>query len=549
MRFLRGNRGTSVVEVLVVMVVLLVGILTAIRLFPPGFASVRHAENVTFAGRLAQYEIERWKDNAQNLPDGVLPIGEVSGNLAVLNDLFPGPPVDDANASSLRRIIGETTRIPFGGWSTGPQSGSLYVLSFSPVDVRYDSTGLLSNFAVRGGDLSRRIFDSANSSVRPWDWLRPHQYGIDYGQGSNLPKVAFRKSSQARTFYISCSWWESSGGNPELHTVTNLAIHVPPNTAEWIDVPITPSSSFLGFDNYSDTVSRGFMEVANWSSDPYEFRFIDSTLGIIEFNPLGYAQKEFGRPLEAKIDYDILDLGIIREDKRVPSSMPYRINLTLNHLKEKGVSQEINGDEYLGLRPGVLGDDVLAVDLQTARVIDLNGSKIDHKDGLVELPSMVTLLGDTPVQLSPAGRNIRFFYKAEGDWSVQFQKAYSQYEREYVDKELSYRSYFVGPAGGVGGSKRIWFAACNSNGVVSVEYDYADADGRIKKVVGESHRATDVLSPGPGGEDSTYIELKETPVRIYSVNGISIRARVVWRESERWRHVDLDSTLVRKPAS
>lgn len=121
---LRYNRGTSIVEVLVVMVILFVGILTVISLFPPGFLSVRRAENLTFAGRLAQYEIERWKNNVDNLPDGILPV-DAAGN--VLSNLFPGPPVSDDNALMFRRIVGETTRIPFGGWSTGPESRSIYI--------------------------------------------------------------------------------------------------------------------------------------------------------------------------------------------------------------------------------------------------------------------------------------------------------------------------------------------------------------------------------------------------------------------------------------
>jgi hypothetical protein len=30
-----------------------------------------------------------------------------------------------------------------------------------------------------------------------------------------------------------------------------------------------------------------------------------------------------------------------------------------------------------------------------------------------------------------ADRHVRFFYRADGDWSVQCQKAYSYYQREY----------------------------------------------------------------------------------------------------------------------
>lgn len=533
------------------MVVLLVGIMSAIRLFPPGFASVRHAESITFASRLAQYEIERWKNNAANLPDGILPIDDgTSGVAEVLNDQYPGPPVDDANSKLLRRVIGETTRIPFGGWSTGPQSGSTYLLSFSPVDIRRDGGGSLINFAVRGGDLSRRIFDSDDTNTRPWEFLRPYQYGIDYGDQGDTPKICFRAISQERTYYISCSWWDMQKGQPELRTVTNVPITVPANTTEWLGPPVSLPTGYIGMDRYSDTVSRGFTELpvsSSWSGDPYEFKIIDGTLGIIEFNPLGYSQREFGRPLEARVDYDILDLQIIHEDKRMPANGPFRVNLTLNHLKQKMFTTETNGTEYKGLYPNILTDDVLAVDLETNRVIDLGGTKgnvstVSYKDGMVELPARITLLGDYPVQISPAGRNIRFFYKAEGDWSVQFQKAYARYERDYSGGALDYRSYAV-----ESGTPRLWFAACNANNTISVDYEYVE-DGETRKVIGESHKATDVLEH-LGAVKSTYIDLRNEPSRIFSVTGISARARVVWRDSDRWRYVDLDTTLIRKPES
>jgi len=551
MRDLRGNRGTSIVEVLVVMVVLLVGILTVVRLFPPGFTSVRHAESLTFASRLAQYEIERWKNNAANLPEGILPIS-ATPPIIVLNGQKPGPPIDEQNATAFRRIIGETTRIPFGGWSTAPQSGSVYILSFAP--ILDPSVG--GQFAVRAGDLSRRIFDASDTEgPDPWRVLRLYQYGIDYDD----LKICFRTSNQDRIFYLSLSWWEQpSGGQPELRTVTNITLGVPGGTADWINFGpvitgmVQQDATFIGIDPYSESVSRGFVRLApsdGWSAnDPYEYKLIDPTLGIVSFNPLGYVQKEFGQPLQARIDYDILDLEIIREDRRVSAgtTAPYRINLTLNRIKQTGVTVLPDGSSYQGLHPLLIRDDVLAVDLESALKIKLTPATINYKDGIIELPATVDLLdstGATVATLPPSGRNIRFFYKAEGDWSVQFQKAYAQYDRDYSGGALDYRGYAITGAP----PHRLWFAACNANNTMSVDYEYQDSDGHVRKIVGESHRASDALD-AYGGVPSTYLDLKETPVRIFSVIGISARARVIWRDSERWRHVDLDTTLVRKPA-
>ena len=68
-----SRRGTSLIEVLVVMLILLIGIMTVIQMFPTGFGVVKAGESRTIATKLAQQELERWKNMSQNLPDGILP--------------------------------------------------------------------------------------------------------------------------------------------------------------------------------------------------------------------------------------------------------------------------------------------------------------------------------------------------------------------------------------------------------------------------------------------------------------------------------------------
>ncbi len=176
--------------------------------------------------------------------------------------------------------------------------------------------------------------------------------------------------------------------------------------------------------------------------------------------------------------------------------------------------------------------------------IPINKTWINYKDGIITLPDSITLTSTAGgMTISPAGRNIRFFYKAEGDWSLQFHKAYSLYERKDFGTALDYKSYTVDNDN----HAKLWFAACNANNSMSVDYDYLDENDQVKKVVGECHRATDALAPyGTTQIDSTWFELAHTPIRIYSVTGVSARARVIWREGERWRYVNLDTILTRK---
>ena len=66
--------GTSLIEVLIVIVLLLIGIFSVIRLFPPGFLAARHSETATLASRLAKQEMDRYTNAAANLMDAVVPV-------------------------------------------------------------------------------------------------------------------------------------------------------------------------------------------------------------------------------------------------------------------------------------------------------------------------------------------------------------------------------------------------------------------------------------------------------------------------------------------
>ena len=73
------QRGTSLVEVLIVLVILVVGIFSIARLFPGGFFAVRSAENNTFADRLAQAQLETLKQNDAFLLDAVYMYSNAGG--------------------------------------------------------------------------------------------------------------------------------------------------------------------------------------------------------------------------------------------------------------------------------------------------------------------------------------------------------------------------------------------------------------------------------------------------------------------------------------
>src|SRR5205085_11696155 len=68
------------IEVLVVMVLLLVGIFSLVRLFPPGFLINQQTEARTIASRLAKQEQDRFANMSANLMDSVVPVELIAIN-------------------------------------------------------------------------------------------------------------------------------------------------------------------------------------------------------------------------------------------------------------------------------------------------------------------------------------------------------------------------------------------------------------------------------------------------------------------------------------
>ena len=610
-KFWSSNRGTSLVEILVVMFVLLVGIMTVIQLFPTGFGIVRDAESRTIATKLAQQELEKWKNLAENIPIGILAINEAG---VVINDNDPGPPFESflaggerGNVLNSRLILGETTSIPVASYFTtggGTQYGSRYTLAFSPIETKWENNNY-TGIKVKSGDLRRRF---GNREQYP-PYLRPGEYAVDYdisaGTGTNSTHqvfyVAFPKDSIERLFYVSFSYWVADDVTTtlpsKLYSAINQEVLVPANNGEWHEVPIPDPAtdySIEEIDDNSDSCARGFMAVEDFEDfgdSPYEFYLADTILGIIAFNPKGRGKYEYTargvRPIEARIDYRIYDSRIIREDKVIPppksSTAKIPIKLALRFIMNAGDPAVYDdGDPtdnpveptFEGLMKTDIGKvadqtdnelvvstSILAIDLATGLRVDPNAfiNNIDYKAGIINLPIEALLVDwnndpitDFPDPVPLRGRHLRFFYRADGDWSVQCQKAYAIYSRDWGGDALDYYHYRVKTNADGTFTNELLFAPCERDKSVSVSYTYATDDGIEHRVVGESHKISDITVIYNSQKfNNIFLKLPNDECYIpqnsnISVVGTSFRARVIWRDGVHWRHVDMDTHLLRK---
>lgn len=604
----RNKRGTSLVEILVVMVVLLIGIMTLVQMFPTGFRVVRAGESRSIATRLAQAELERWKSMQANLPEAIGPCDEDFG-VAINTDEFAGPPFEDykknvnggwmlatvhngvtryvrGNAFNFRQIICETTDVPapsFFGSGGGNLFGSRYTLAFSPIDVTRDDPNdpksELLGMRIKSGDLKRMVFMTADLP-----YLKPGNYGIRYDLTQSGARTYFHVSfpkdaASQRTYYISYSYWASqNNGEPELFTVMDQAITT---GGAWfwqwneVDIPAPPNGyQVIALDQGSDTCARGFMENSgNWRTDPYEFKLVDPILGVIAFNPYGKGIMEYTanglRPLQARISYRRYDTRIIREDKVAPQpTVPggdISIKMALRYILNLGDPTD-NPDEetYKGLINSPLATvpvPVYVVDLATGlqvqmvvtgsnnqvtdyyRDIKEAGGKLDYKTGIITLPSEADLIewdGTVVDHVTLPGRHLRFFYRADGDWSVQCHKACTNYVRVYNASDLRYNTYLLQAP------NRLIFPACQGEQTISVDYSYShtpdDGKGEHRTAGYCAQIQRDLVTK------EWFVDLPLDPgydIKRISVVGISLRARVIWRDEGAWRFVDLDTTLTK----
>jgi hypothetical protein len=604
-----GRRsGVSLIEILVVLVLLLIGILSVVRLFPPGFLINKEVAEATAASRLSKQEMDRFTNSAASLMDAIVPITPIPSGGGYVFRVDTGATPDDltqapdnlgvwapyfSDVNKTRRIIAETVRIPLPT-STSLGRGSVYMLSSGPfMDVSWD--GLNRSLFVYGAPLNRR--NAYDGDPPPPDLvydLSPSNYAIDYPGR----RMMFAPATYDRQFLLNISYYNTAS---QLSQLVDITIDVPANMYDWVPIPSASlPADFKALAAYTDTCSRKFRDLTGsftaWSSnDPYEFYLdpansprigaangIQANVGILVFNPLGRNYTEYTstgpKPLSARIDYDVLDWHIIREDRPLPASTPFQVSLSLANLKKLGDIEDDQtqyADLFSGIQrsgSGPFGNpvDMMVYNASTGTYVDPANYTVNYKDGTVTFSDAFGGVN--------ASATMRFFYRAHGDWALQIQKASASY-RQTLGLP-SFAEFYIGGTGGVTGGNptRIYFPLSEAGKTVSIrEYWYRNANGTAR-IANETYRINSnrtqfqTLQLGGAQQVCTWIDIaasdkhpdavsfdaSSTGYAALGVQGISFRTRVLWKTggtvsqtangnviSTRWRHADLDTVLTR----
>jgi prepilin-type N-terminal cleavage/methylation domain-containing protein len=251
--------GFSLIEILVVMVVLLIGILAVLRLFPGGFLTIQRTSEMTSAAAIIAQMNEQQK-TLDSVADSVLPsvIG-LSGDPIILRDVLPddlrdftradltamGISTNDhpyflSNCNRFNWIAGETFRLPVPTPNpTTGNFGSVHILTQGPVRnlLKTDAlNGPNDTINVYGMPMEATVQSSLVTNDRPdaTPVLRnENQYAIDYERRKiaffpRLTDLARRPPpNNERTFKISYDYYAMVGGNVVRRTSLVGTIDVP----------------------------------------------------------------------------------------------------------------------------------------------------------------------------------------------------------------------------------------------------------------------------------------------------------------------------------
>jgi hypothetical protein len=607
------------VEIMVAMLVLLFGIFTLVRLFPTGFTSILYGRNVSQAHALTQGVIQAARSHYADLPDTVEAIdpgGLPFPSLAVAEELtqYPpapanngvtltsGPPPDPrfSDINKVRRVVGETTRIPAptttslympsaGGGQREPVS--VYILQFSPVYSPVLTQARLGGVFVSAGNAMNRVVFAGPPSDAQVAALDAFSYGIDYGNAV----LYFNPVAFPRQFKLAYSFTIPTATNQVAHEQAppDNTLLLPANTKSY-DLRQAHGRQFFPLpagtqlDTDRDFLYRSFDLLPNNRpfsiDDPYQFKVLNSVAGVIGFNPLGATPGAAGtgtRGITAKIDYDVDDWHIIHEDRVVPDSAPRDVKLTLNGIEPVGTADEYQV-QYAGLMktysdrqsptPSI---DLIVEDLETGLMIDSrtlqpalnpNGAPgdgsngaIDYRDGSIQFNPAVrwTLPNGALEPLQPiGGRRVRIYYRSPQNWGVEFTKAATEYSRVPATVNLGYQEYYQGNGG------FLFLPVQDHDQTVLVDYTWTQHEMNhdiVRTETGEYHQ---ILDPGlplsPQNQfgaptQNWWVQVDGAlrgdavpgSVQVLRVRGVSVRARAIWREGNRWRSLDLDSYVGR----
>lgn len=344
----RRQAGTSLVEILVVIVIFLIGILAVIQVFPGGFRLLLTTRNNSVATQIGRDEVERIKANPDLLPEQVLAVRYLGGNPVVdatVDPLSFAPWGDSIDASGMvttggsdsrywmyamgpnvaRRIIGEGQRVP-APRQVGNNFGGLMLMDHGPIDP--GPTGpTFPNIVAYANDLSRtsgvprdavpgpttpgwNVSVPGGSNVANPQWvttpisLAPYEFFVVDAATPNAG-LLLPTSVHDRLYRVRVSATIAVAGNFTRIDYVSLSVFVPAmvdgqtqqqyplvlvnlnNLLTATPNALPPGGSVASAEIDTIRVAPRYIPrtTTGWSGDAFEMKILDANLGALLFAP------------------------------------------------------------------------------------------------------------------------------------------------------------------------------------------------------------------------------------------------------------------------
>jgi type II secretory pathway pseudopilin PulG len=628
-----AERGASLIEVLVILVILLIGLGTVIRIFPIGLGTLRTTETRTLAVQLANQQAEQLKADAENLPQGVLlayfdangdrifdatedadSLAPYTPNNTIAANAAVNPYYTDVN--KYRFIDGEVVKVPPPVITDDFGAASIYVAKFGPIFMS-DSAGESSQVDAVNDNKYLRVYSapfqeiaapyrSNGTGANPPDnsgqannYLRGSQsYLLDPDDsedddGSGVAHVLLPPTRTEKVYLISYSYDAGSGDYrtvdkvPFPNIVGTTGNRWEPIVLNGTPIPVVPGSVRVYRLFERVTIGAGTI---NWvpenpnaaalTYEPYQYALLEgnlapsANLGRIAFHPSGasYGQRNASgqQAFTAYVDYSVLDWHILREDREVPSSVAGRngeitVRTTLGNWKREGDPNPGN-TIYNGMfSVNTSTPDVVVIDLQTGRRL-IEGDyttpsppeDVDYwinKEDNGSYRSGSVIINSKRV---PGGSQIRILYKAQGDWAVSFQKAYSRYKAVATAYPATDNPGSFTTGNGANDNTRAYFNRSEYNKSFLAQFRYVSVNPitREEKIVQTALQQVTIAGADgdpfesvtvPRPIDYAFADCAEfMPNRKLGTNwsvvtnvayGVSVKTRVIYRDANSGRGV------------
>ena len=605
--------GTTLVELLVVIVVLLIGILAVLQIFPSGLRILSLDRSALIATKLANDEAERLNGRSEQMPEQIIPVKFLwsATKMAALaytdetrnpNDFslnVDGSIVDstgrvqDGSGNPLgtwaylsgpnmfRRVVGEGGRVP-APRKVGDMFGGLMVLQFTPIVYNSAFPGL---FAVYGADMVRK-----EGPPQVGDTPQAFEYYIENPDLASAALIIPADAFAQRTYRLAASCYVNNGGTIRKEDVVDVQVDVPATgtgSPGFYTIPLSTATGFgaslVSAEFESIRLARQYDKIDNLDpfTDPYQYKLLDADLGLILFSDQAAKAYEvrLGKrePLQARVNYDVYDWRVMRDEFRVPDGTIPQVKLQLGNLKVVGM-RDVDDTKYVGLSLNLQTGtgtterrDLALLDLDSGGII-LTKSATRMSAGapleLVHINRSVGLLTfadadgnpnngitgeivypgtSTPTDINLTGRAIRAMYQARNEWAVQVLKAPSIFVQAAIvpgATKPGNAEYYVGNTDvGTGGSPtriyfsqsesghritldQIWYRTMTNPNAVSMQDQSFVVQSQPADPLGLPYIDIKTIDP-----DAQAFDLTTYGYAAKGVRGASVTVRVLWNPS------------------